>query len=126
MSKRKPKKKSVLSEEYHEANRSYEVVRCVLALQPLSEKVAEVVKTVAGLYFAPPEEGEFSYRRGVDIGWKGACVITPEEMVKLHLLIDEDYLCNRTVEFSSEILRLMDGYFRDLMEANGLSEELEA
>ena len=127
MSKKKQtKKKSVLSKEYHEADRSYEVVRSVLAMQPLSEKVAEVVKTVAGLYFAPPEEGEFAIRRGIDICWKASCVITPNEMVKLHLLIDEDYLCERTVEFSSEILSVMDKYFRDLMQVNELFEEMEA
>ena len=123
---KKVKKNSALSEEYHEANRSYEVVRSVLALQPLSEKVAEVVKTVAGLYFAPPEESEFSYRRGVDITWQGACVINPEEMVKLNLTIDENYLNDRTVEFSSEILRVMDKCFRDLIEANEMHKELEA
>ncbi len=120
---KKPKKRSVLSGEYYEANRSYEVVCSVLALQPLSEKVAEVVKTVAGLYFAPPEEGEFSMRRCTDITWQGACVINPEDMVKLNLTIDEDYLCDRTVDFSSEILRVMDKYFCDLIKANGLSEE---
>lgn len=123
---KKSKKNPVLSREYKEANRSYEVVRSVLALQPLSEKVAEVVKTVAGLYFAPPEEGEFSYRRGVDITWQGACVINPGEMVKLNLIIDENYLNDRTVEFSSEILRVMDKYFRDLIEVNEIYEELEA
>jgi hypothetical protein len=110
----KKKQKHTQSNDFENASYAYTVIQDVLELHPLAECVSEVVRNLADIYFAPSDDKEFSYRRGTEIVVKAAD-FDQEGLKKLNLNIDENYICNRTVEFASEVLRQMDDYFRDMI-----------